>query len=153
MSNVITDLEEFKSVDQLKKEILTLTRENRAAMLTIDKLLKDLNKKGDEIKHLQSLVSQTVPVIKKDSQKLSVAVSAEEETAITQLERLRQSAKVRSLTLEEVRMFDLLVKNKRLVLDESTINLGKNQYRDVADADLFKLAAAEVKPNGDPDAD
>jgi negative regulator of sigma E activity len=145
----VADLEEFKSTDQLKKEILTLTRENRAAMLTIDRLLKDLNKKSDEIKHLQSLVSQTVPVIKKDNQKLSVAVSSEEEIAQTQLERLRQAAKVRSLTLEEIRAYDLLVKNKRLVLDESTINLGKNPYRYVAEADLIQIAATEVKPNGD----
>lgn len=151
MSQKVTDLDEFKSVEQLKKEILTLTRENRAAMLTIDKLLKDANIKSEEIKHLQSLVSQTVPVIKKDSQKLSVAISAEEEITQLQLERLRKAANARTLTLEETRMYDLLVKNKRLVLDESTINLGKNQYRDVTDADLLKLASVEVKPNGNSD--
>lgn len=147
MSSKISDLDEFKSVEQLKKEVLTLTRENRAAMLTIDKLLKDLNTKADEIKHLQSLVAQTVPVIKQENTKLSISVSSEEEIAQIQLERLRQSAKVRPLTLEEVRMYDLLVKNKRLVLDESTINLGKNQYRDVSNEDLLQLAATEVKPS------
>lgn len=152
MASKVSDMDEFKSIDQLKKEILTLTRENKAAMLTIDKLLKDANVKTEEIKHLQSLVSQTVPVIKKESQKLSLAVSPEEEIAQTQLERLRQAAKSRILTLEETRMFDLLVKNKRLVLDESTINLGKNQYRDVTDADLLKLAASQVKSPDDPDA-
>ena len=153
MANQVSDFDEFKSVDQLKKEVLSLTRENRAAMLTIDKLLKDANIKNEEIKHLQSLISQAVPVIKKESQMISVSVSPEEEIAQTQLERLRQAAKVRILTLEETRMFDLLVKNKRLVLDESTINLGKNQYRDVADADLLKIATAQVKSTNDPDAE
>lgn len=151
MSSKVSDLEEFKSVDQLKKELISLSRENKAAMLTIDKLLKDANIKNEQIKHLQSLVSQTVPVMKKESQKLAIAISAEEEIAQLQLERLRQAAKNRTLTLEETRMFDLLVKNKRLVLDESTINLGKNQYRDVADTELLKLAAADVKATDDPD--
>ncbi len=151
MKNIVADLEEFKSIDQLKKEITALTRENKAAFLTIDKLLKEANLNREQIKHLENLVAQAVPVIKKESQKLALAVMAEEEIAQIQLERLRQSAKTRPLTLEEVRMYDLLVKNKRLVLDESTINLGKNQYRDVADAELLKLAATEVKPSGDPD--
>jgi uncharacterized protein YoxC len=153
MSSKIADLDEFKSIDQLKKEILVLTRENKAALLTIDKLLKDSNQKNEEIKHLQSLISQAVPIIKKETSKLSTAVSPEEEIAEVQLERLRQSAKNRILTLEETRMFDLLVKNKRLVLDESTINVGKNQYRDVADVDLLKLAASEIKPHDDQDSE
>lgn len=149
----MSDIDDFKSVEELKKEVLSLSRENKAAMLTIDMLLKDANKKNEQIKHLESLVAQNVPVIKKESQKLSIAVSPEEEIAQVQLERLRQAAKIRILTLEETRMFDLLVKNKRLVLDESTINLGKNQYRDVADADLLKIAAAEARPSDDPDAE
>ncbi len=153
MSNDVADLDDFKTIDQLKKEILSLTRENKAALITVDKVLKELNKKNEEIRHLQSLIEQSVPVIKKESQKLIIAVSPEESIAQTQLERLRQTAQNRVLTLEEVRMYDLLVKNKRLVLDESTVNLGKNQYRDVAEAELIKVAAAEVKPNGDPDED
>lgn len=153
MDSKVSNLDEYKTVEQLKKEILMLTRENKAAMLTIDKLLKDANNKSDEIKHLQSLVSQTVPVIKSGANKISVSISAEEEIAQLQLERLRQAAQNRVLTLEETRMFDLLVKNKRLVLDESTINLGKNQYRDVSNADLLQLAATEVKPHDDPDKD
>lgn len=141
----ISDLDEHKTVDQLKKEVLTLTRENKAAMLTIDKLLKAANVQSEKIAHLESLLAQNVPVIKKEKDKLVVSSSAEEEIAETQLERLRQSAKLRVLTLEEVRTFDLLVKNKRLVTDESTLNLGKNQYRDVTDSDLMQLAASEVK--------
>jgi hypothetical protein len=130
------------SVEQLKKELVSLKRENKAAMLTIDRLLKDSNKKNEEIAHLQSLVAAAVPVVKAEPQKFTATISSEEEIAELQLERLRQSAKVRALTLEETRMFDLLVKNKRLVLDESTINLGKNQYRDVSNDDLLKLAAS-----------
>jgi len=149
MDNKIADLEEFKSVDQLKREITALKRENNAAMLTIDKLLKDLNKKAEQIKHLESLVTQTVPVVAESSKSVSKLVSpvtAEEEIAETQLERLRLAAKSRTLTLEEIRAYDLLVKNKRLSQDESTINLSKAHYRDVSNDDLLQIVG-----NNEPD--
>jgi len=149
----VANLDEHKSQEQLKKENLMMARELKAVMLTVDKLLKDLNQKSEQIRHLESLVSQTVPVIKKESQKLAIAISPEVEIAEIQLEKLRQSSQNRTLTLEEIRAFDLLVKNKRLMLDESTINLGKNQYRDVSDTELLKLAATEVKVSDDPDSD
>lgn len=148
----VSNFDEHKTVDQLKKEVVTLMRENKAAMLTIDKLLKNANVQSEKIKQLESLLAQNVPVIKKEKDKIVVSTSAEEEIAETQLERLRQSAKLRVLTLEEVRTFDLLVKNKRLVTDESTLNLGKDQYRDVTDSDLMQLAAAEVKHSDDTDS-
>ena len=136
----ISDLEEFKSADEMKREIASLKRELNAAFKTIDKLVKDVSQKNEENKQLQSLVGQVVPVIKKDSSQLITAVTAEEEIAQLQLERLRKAAQARTLTLEETRMFDLLVKNKRLSQDESTINLSKAHYRDVSDADLLQIA-------------
>lgn len=148
----MTNLDEYKTTDQLEKENLALKREVKAALLTIDRLLKDANTQREKISHLESLISQAVPVVKKENQKLTVTVAADEEIAVLQLERLRQAAQSRTLTLEEIRAYDLLVKNKRLVLDESTINLGKNQYRDVADTDLLKIAATQVKDFDDPDA-
>lgn len=143
MSDKVADLSDFKSIDQLKRELTSLKRENNAAMKTIDKLLKDLSQKNEELKHLQSLVSQAVPVIKKDTSTVITSITPEEEIAHLQLERLRQAAKNRTLTLEETRMFDLLVKNKRLAQDESTINLSKASYRDVSDAALLQIASKD----------
>lgn len=148
MSNV-KDINDFKTVEQLNTEVVHLKRENHAALITIDKLLKDLSQKTEQIKHLESLVTQNMPTLKKESGKLTLQIDAATEIAELQLERLRQSANARTLTLEETRMFDLLVKNKRLAQDESTINLNKNQYRDVKDADLLQIAASEVKPSDD----
>ncbi len=142
MSKTVTDLEEYKSLDQIKKEMLSLKRENQAAMKTIEKLLKDLSKKNEEISHLQSLVSQAVPVKVPDKKKISVEISAEEEIAMIQLNKLRQVAQSRALTLEETKIFDLLVKNKRLSQDESTVNMSKASYRDVSEIDLLQIASA-----------
>lgn len=143
VSQKIADLEEFKSVDQLRRELTSLKRENHAAMKTIDKLLKDLNQKSEQIKHLESLVSQTVPVIIQEPSTIITQITPEEEIAHLQLERLRKAAQSRTLTLEETRMYDLLVKNKRLSQDESTINLSKAHYRNVSDADLLQIAGKD----------
>jgi hypothetical protein len=148
----VSNLGDFKTSEQLADENVKLRRELKAAIMTVDKLLKDMSKKTDEIKHLQSLVSQVVPVIKAPPEKSVVQVSPEVETAEIQLERLRQAARTRPLTLEEVRMFDLLVKNKRLSQDESTINLSKASYRDVSNDDLAQIAAKDVEMSDESDA-
>lgn len=136
------------SIEQLKRELVSVKRENAAAMKTIEKLLKDINKKNEEIEHLKEMLSKSVPVVQiipKDETKLS----PEEEIADIQLAKLNQIAKTRSLTLEETRMYDLLVKNKRLSQEKSTQNVAKGNYRDVDEIELIKIAgkAHEPKPN------
>lgn len=145
----ITELDEHKSIEQLRKELLVLRMENNAAMLTVDKLLKDLNKKSEEIKHLQSLVSQTVPVISK--KKNEPVSAAKEEIAAVQLERLRQIANSRILTLEETRMFDILVKAQNTPNKQPEVITAT--YRDVSNDALLQLANTLPKeaPNGESD--
>jgi len=149
MNKEVTDLDNFKSIEQLKKEILGLKRENQAAMKTIEKLLKDLNKKSEEIAHLQGLLSQTVPVVAPEKKKIFMNLTPEEEISMVQLDRLRKIAQTRALTLEETKIFDLLVKNKRLSQDESTINLSKSSYREVSEVDLIQIASGKDDPTSE----
>jgi NADH dehydrogenase/NADH:ubiquinone oxidoreductase subunit G len=141
------------SSEQLQKELEALKRENRAAMQTIQKLLKELNGKNEEIKNLQSIVNKAVPVVRVPDEKKSGVImhtTAEEEIALEQLQRLRAIARERQLTLEETKIYDILVKNKRLTQDESTVNLSKAQYRDISAADLLQLASGpNVKDSSD----
>ena len=134
----IEDLDEHKSTETLKKQLQALKRENVAAMRTIEKLLKDLNKKKEEIEHLKEMLTQTVPVIK-EAPKVDLDISAEEEIAEVQLNKIRQAARDRTLTLEEARIYDLLVKNKRLSKDKATINLGPGQYKNVSSDQLKEI--------------
>lgn len=145
MSKKVFDLDEHKSTDQIMKEFLSLKRENQAAHATIEKLLKDISKKNEEIKHLQSLVGQMVPVIQPtpdQKSKIQLDLTPEAEIALMQIDRLKKIAQTRSLTLEETKIFDLLVKNKRLSQDESTINLSKEQWRNVTEVDLIQIASS-----------
>jgi hypothetical protein len=132
----VTDLPSTEKIERLEREV-------KAAILTIQKLSKDLSDKNQKIKHLEELLAKTVPLIpKKLPEKPSIQskVTSEESIAETQLERLRQASEQRTLTLEEIRAYDLLVKNKRLSQDESTVNLQKGGYREVSDIELLKIA-------------
>lgn len=150
MDDTAFDLEQYKTVDQLQRALVAMKRENVAAMQTITKLLKDLNQKADEISHLKEMLTQNVPVIQPEKSKVKQHITPESEIAELQLQRLQQAARQRTLTLEETRMYDLLVKNKRLSMDESTINLSKSHYRDVTDTDLMQLVG---KPKADDEPD
>ena len=140
MKDSVIDFDEIKSVDQLKKELISLKRENIAAMKTIEKLLKDLQKKDTEITSLQNLLANSIPVIQppKDEKKKTEA-PPEEEIAKLQLDRLLQAAKTRTLTLEETRMFDLLVKNKHISLDKGK-EPQKGSFREVKEIELLQIA-------------
>jgi hypothetical protein len=123
----------------LEEKLIRLERENRAAFLTIERLSKELSEKSQKLKHLEDLLSKNTPVlVPSATPAIKTKVTSEESIAETQLERLRQISEQRSLTLEETRMYDLLVKNKRLSQDESTVNLQKGGYRDVSDIELLK---------------
>jgi hypothetical protein len=124
------------SVEQLKRELVSVKRENTAALKTVEKLLKDIHKKNLEIEHLKELVSKSVPVVQPIKQ---IPTSPEEEIAEIQLAKLNDIAKNRSLTLEEIRAYDLLVKNKRLSQDKSTKNVAAGHFRDVSDIELIKI--------------
>lgn len=126
----VINLDEIKTVEALK-------RENKAAILTIEKLLKELSESKEKIKHLESMVRNVVPVT---TSVVKTEITPEEHIAELQLERLRGAAEMRSLTLEEARMYDILVKNKRLAQDQSTINLSKDNYKTFSSTDLLEIA-------------
>ncbi len=111
---------------------------------TIDKVLRDNKKKEEEINHIKGLLEQNIPVLieeRKPQNIISLDITTEEEIAEVQLQKLKEAAKKRALTLEEARIYDILVKNKRLARKESTINLDNQGYRDVSEAELLKIAS------------
>lgn len=150
MPGNVKNLEDLKTVAQLKTELAKLNRENKAAFKTIDKLIKDTKKKDEEIAHLKDMLEKNVPLLveeKKPQKVVQVELSPEEEIAELQLEKLRQASRQRKLTLEETRQYDLLVKNKRLSQEQSTINLDSSQYKNLSEAELIKIAGAVDEPS------
>ena len=120
-------------INVLRRRVAELEKHNVALQLTIDKFNNALSKKEEEITHLQSMLGATAPLLHIPN--ISTNISDEEIIAEQQLERLKQKAKTAELTLEEVKKFDLLVKNKRLAQGASTSN---GEYKDVTNSSSSK---------------
>jgi hypothetical protein len=141
MSRKVKNIDELRTVAELKTALAGQQRELNAAYKTIDKLLKDSNKKEEKLRSLEGLIQKTTPMLLPAPKKgLIVSVSPEEEIAELQLSRLREDAQHRKLTLEEARIYDLLVKNKRLSQEKSTVTVENPSYKEVPLKDLLEIA-------------
>lgn len=89
-------------------EVLKLERENKALNETIEKLLK-------EIDNLRSQVLTPTSLVK-------IHVLPEEEILDQQIRLLQARSRVGMLELNEAKMLDLYIKNKRLIQEKSTLN-------------------------------
>lgn len=110
-------------INDLRTELLRAEDKFLKMSEVCDNLIKQLEYKEEEISHLKSLLSGMTPVI---GEVQVLPISDEELIADIQLRKLRDNAKIRELTLDETRKFDLLVKNKRLAQGQAT-NIDKNE--------------------------
>ncbi len=128
-SNVEETLQKLKDITLLNKEI--------------DSLKRQLEEKNKEIASLKN----NSPV----NDEAIAPPTSEETIARTQLAMLEQASMIRPLSLEEVRIYDLLVKNLRLSTDDSSS--GKTTYKylpgNTSEAELIKLAQSNVKKETD----
>jgi hypothetical protein len=131
--------------DFLKPQIVKLEALNLGLSQSIDNLLKTLDQKDDEIRHLkQLLVGSQLPTFGEVSR---ILLSDEEIIAEKQLGRLRNMSMERDLTLDEVKRFDLLVKNKRLAQGNATTIESKpvGLPKDMSNDQLMKLASKKIE--------
>lgn len=111
----IQDIQSQYQDSSLKIQVEGYQKRNVELFQQILDLEKSLKAKDDEIKHLKDLLDASVSTYSP-----SFVVDDAEVIAIKQLELLKQSSQMRPLSLEEVRIYDLLVKNKRLAQGDST---------------------------------
>lgn len=129
-------------LNTLRVRIAQMERDNVAMGEALDKALKALDKRDEEIRHLQTLLSGSVPNVVS----LAQPVSDEEMIALRQLENLKLIAMSRDLTLEEIKKYDLLVKNKRL--SQGSPTQIEAEFTKLPDnvTDLKKLASKKLLP-------
>lgn len=96
-------LKSFNNIDEL-----TIYAE--AQYNTIVNLTEITNKLKEEVKHLKSLLESTNPLIVKEQSFDRLIVSDEEAIAKIQLEKIRDLALGRELTLEEAKRFEIFYK-------------------------------------------
>lgn len=102
--------------------------------------------KEDIVPSLQAEIRQ----LKIDNEQLSrrvkelseiKSVSPEELICVEQIRILQNRSAQRELSLEEVKKLDYLIKNLRLIKEQSTENLASTVYRDVTEDDLVAIAS------------
>lgn len=68
-------------------------------------------------------------------------ITPEELICVEQINILQNRSAQRELSLEEVKKLDYLIKNLRLIKEQSTANLASATYRDVTEEDLVAIAS------------
>lgn len=138
----IADMADRAELNTLRLKVIQMEKDSVALGQALDKALNALNKKDEEIKHLQELLTGVTPNITTFPQN----VTDEEIIALRQLESLKITAMTRDLTLEEIKKFDLLVKNKRLSQGSPTTIDAEYEKLPSNTDDLKKLASRKIIP-------
>ena len=68
--------------------------------------------------------------------------NAEEMICIEQIDLLKQKSSSRELSLDEVKRLDLLVKNLRLIREQSTEVINTTDYKNLGEAELVAIASS-----------
>jgi len=134
MSDVV-DIAAFSKKFKDLAEIQEYAVRQYQALANADKKINELNY---EIAHLQKLLADVVT----PGSPSTLLPEDERIIADLQLNRLKQTAMTRDLTLEETKRYDLLVKNKFLSKGQATEiveTLPKGVPDSVPDAELIRL--------------
>ena len=134
MDNIATLAGKFKTSIELQTYC-------DAQYTALTKAYERIGQLEGEIKHLQGLLTSTAPLVENKSE--LIIKSTEQVICEMEIERLKQTAMNRILTLEETKRFDLLVKNlylsrgdtKDLEVDFTQLPPG------ITEATLLKIAS------------
>lgn len=139
----------------MTKHIKTLANEfKNTGLLELE--IKELSKRCEQLESYNNKLLEELDRARKIDRSglIKLYSTPEQEIVDQQIVRIRAVSRERTLTLEETKMLDLHIKNKRLLDDKSTINA---EYKDInknsSINDLLKLAEGEpsdVTENSQP---
>lgn len=141
----VVDIHEMASSaaeQHLAQSYINLEKKAIGLSQTIELMTKALDEKDAEIAHLKQLLNGLTPVIGESS--LTTETTDEELIANLQLKKLVEAGKIRDLTLDEIRKFDLLVKNKRLAKGDATDIKGDSKDKKYDKPKLLELASKKM---------
>lgn len=117
----------------------------KAQHATIVTLLKENTALKENVEHLKELLLTSVPLIN-DVQR--IIVTPEEALIEKQIGILQLKGMVEELSLEDVKKFDLLNKNKQLISNTSATIVAKSKHLPYSNAELLSLVSRAPKaPN------
>ncbi len=124
---------------QAKQVVKKLEDDNLGLSLTVDKLLKELENKENQILHLEKMLGGQVPIIGDLSMPNEILI-VEKQIAL-----MHRNAKDRELTLDEAKRLDIYVKIKNGDKPKEDPNKNLSPLKDVTPRDLLKLAAKRIE--------
>lgn len=111
-----------------KKSKKDLEQYSVAQDTVIFKLQKEIEFLREKLSHLETtLVKQSV-------------ITPEEMICVEQIALIKRTSTGRELSLDEVKRLDILIKNLRLIKDQSTQAVDHKDYRNVKELDLVEIA-------------
>jgi hypothetical protein len=128
----------------MSKNIKTLANDfKNTGLLEIE--IKELKKRCDQLESYNNQLLEELDRARKidRSNVIKLHLTPEQEILEQQIHRIQAVSRERTLTLEETKMLDLHIKNKRLLDDKSTVNA---EYKDIKNSsinDLMRLAEGE----------
>lgn len=112
----------------MKKSKKDLEQYTSAQDAVIIKLQKENELLKQKLSHLENLLIAK-----------TTTISPEELICIEQIDVIKQKSSQRELSLDEVKRLDILIKNLRLIKDQSTQAIEHKDYREVKEMDLVAI--------------
>lgn len=128
----------------MSKNIKTLANNfKNTGLLEIE--IKDLKKRCQDLEAYNNQLLEELDRARNIDRNnvIKLHLPPEQEILEQQIFRIQAVSRERTLTLEETKMLDLHIKNKRLLEDKSTVNAEYKDVKNVSVNDLLKLAEGE----------
>jgi len=129
-------------INEVRQMMLAKGKEENAQQFVesqqkvIEKLCKQIEALKEKNEHLETILKSVV------KPNMSIEVTPEELICIEQINIIKNRSSQRELTTDEVKKLDLLIKNLKLLRQESTVIMSKSSYRSMPDEELLAIAEA-----------
>lgn len=140
MSTDVIDIVDLRKqfVEKTKVKDLKAFAESQQTLL--ENLVFENRKLQEKNEQLEVILNQLA-----SKSNVIMNVSAEELVCVEQIQILRTHSANRELNLDEVKRLDILIKNLRLIRDQSTQAIDSKGYRDVSEAELVAIATGTTE--------
>jgi len=134
MSDII-DIASLRKEFQEKTKAKDIKAFAESQQILIEQLLKEKEVLQEKTKQLEKLLTDMA------SGTLTLPMTKEEAICREQLEIIKKRSSDRALSLEDVKIFDILVKNLKLIQEGYKENNNKDSFRDVEETSLVAIAS------------
>lgn len=134
----------LEKISDSKPKSITLEDSINRQNSYVDQLTSENEKMRLHIKDVEAELAHAKMLLDRlDIANIVKPISDEEEIASIQLQKIKLLSRERALSLEEIKMYDLLVKNLKLAKGEVTDIQGHKSLSKTSKPDLIRLAATK----------